>query len=187
MARLGGVKTILISLAIGAVIVGLLYAIEHLNLTGREPITVDIAALSRDDERKPLLASHTQEFSCEPEKSDLGKTICWTEIESFNGIPARYLAYFFDKDNRLTAFKLAAYSRAHQQIIEAFSARFGEPRQAADAPFLAWPTGGGVLTLAAQKPETTESPVLWVNDPEVVRAFDESPRNLDEAQRNSGS
>lgn len=173
MAMKGGnLKTILIALAAGAAITGLLYAIEHVNLTGRAPVTLDVAALSPQTARKPLLAGlPDQDFRCEPEKSDLGQTICWAEIESFNGIDARYLAFFFDKQNQLTAFKLAAYAREHADILQRFTERFGQPQQAPDAPFLAWPTGAGVLTTTAKPPEGNEATVLWVDDPQVVKAF----------------
>jgi hypothetical protein len=170
--KLGSVKTAVIAIAGGALITALLYAIENLNLTGREPIELDIGALSADNQRKPLIAGFTgHDFNCGPEKSELGKTICWTEIASFNGIRARYLAFFFDADNQLTAFKLAAYADEHEQLIAHFSERFGPARQAPDTPFLAWPTGAGALTTSVQPPEGAEATVLWLNDPEVVREF----------------
>lgn len=170
MARLAGVgKVVAVSLAIGAALAGMLYAIEHINLTGRAPIEVDIGSLSRDDLRKPLLASFPrQDFRCEPDQSHLGVRLCWAEIESFNGIGARYLGFFFDKDDRLTAFKLAAYSDQHARIVELFTSRFGPPRSD-DAPFLAWPTGTGVLTTTRAPPEGAEATVLWVDEPAVVR------------------
>jgi len=173
MAKSGSViKPIVISLAAGALITGLLYAIENVNLTGRKPLSVDVAALSPTDTRKELLAKFADnEFACGEEKSDLGKTICWTEIESFNGIKARYFAFFFGEDERLTAFKLAAYAKQYQALIAHFDERHGQARRLPDAPVLSWPTGAGVLTMAAQAPSGQEATVLWVDDPELVRSL----------------
>lgn len=167
----GALKTALIALAGGALITALLWGIEHLNLTGRVPLTLDVGALSRDELRKELLARHPEvKFRCERETSDLGQTICFAEILSFNGIPARYFAFFFDKENHLTAFKLAAYASQYEALTREFTARFGEPLKPAGAPFRAWPTGGGVLTMA-DAPQGQEATVLWLNDPEVVEAY----------------
>lgn len=170
MAKPGSLKTLAISLAGGALIAGLLYAVENLNLTGRKPIEIDLASLSRAETREPLLARFpAHEFACDSDPSGLGKTLCWTEIASFNGLDARYLAFFFGAEGELTAFKLAAYAREHEAIGERFSADFGAPRDG--GAFLAWPTGGGVLTLAKQPPEGSEATVLWVSDPDVVKEF----------------
>lgn len=170
MAGRGRLKTLAISLAGGALIVALLYAVENLDLTGRQPIELDLAALSRADARKPLLARFPEhDFACEADASGLAKTLCWTEIDSFNGLDARYLAFFFGAEGELAAFKLAAYAREHGRIQERFSADFGAPRDGGQ--FHAWPTGGGVLTLAKAEPEGQEATVLWVSDPEVVREF----------------
>lgn len=170
-------KTAAIAIAGGILITALLYAIEHLNLTGREPLELDIGALSAETERRPLLAGFAgHDFNCEVVKSELGKTMCWTEIASFNELRARYLAFFFDAEGHLTAFKLAAYADEHEQLVTRFSERFGPARQAPGTPFLAWTTGAGVLTTTAQPPEGTEATVLWVNDPDVVQEFVQPPR-----------
>lgn len=166
------VKSMVIALAIGALITGLLYAIENLNLTGRKPLTLDIATLSPEDTRKPLLARFPDnEFTCGEEKSELGKTICWTELTSFNGIRARYFAFFFDQQDRLTAFKLAAYAREYPTLKAQFDQQFGPARRLPDARVLSWRAGSGVLTTTAQPPQGQEATVLWVDKPEVVEAL----------------
>lgn len=168
----GTLKSVAIALAGGAAITGLLYAIEHVNLTNRHPVEVDLDVLSRADQRKPLLARFPeQDFACGPEKTDLGRTICYAEIESFNGIPARYLAFFFDQDNHLTAMKLAGYASRYPELVGYFDARFQRAGDGSERPFLVWLAGDGLLTTTAQAPEGQEATVLWVNAPEVVERF----------------
>lgn len=168
------VKAVLVALAGGAALTALWYWVES-HAPQHPAVELDLAELSPALERKPLLASLPLELVCQSEKSALGKTVCFGEIDAFNGIDARYLAIFFDQSNHLSALKVAAAADQYPQIRERFDARFG-PARDSDG-FIAWHTGAGVLTTSATAPTGAEATLLWVTEPSVVEALRPQPDN----------
>lgn len=127
----------------------------------RHPLELDLAALPGGLTEQQLQEEFAEtDFSCDRDTSGLGERVCAAGIESVNGIPARYIAFYFGAGEQLRGVKIAAYESQQQVLRESFREAFGEPRQPNPA-FLSWTTPGGELALAneAQDGEVT---VLWV-------------------------
>jgi hypothetical protein len=165
-------KAVAVALAGGAAITGLWYWVED-HAPQRPAVELDLAELSPALERKPLLKSLPLEFVCKSENSALGKIVCFGEIDTFDGIEARYLAFFFDQSNHLSSLKVAALADQYPQIREHFDARFG-PGRNSDG-YIAWHTGAGVLTTTAAPPTGAEATLLWVTEPTVVESLRPQP------------
>ncbi|MGB5834626.1 MAG: hypothetical protein WBG92_21930, partial [Thiohalocapsa sp.] len=75
------------------------------------------------------------EFKCIDQKTGFGERVCVAEIASFNGMPARSAALFYD-DDTLNALQLDYRARYHETLVTGLRNGLGAPLE---------PVGGGVL------------------------------------------
>jgi hypothetical protein len=102
---------------------------------------------------------------CGVEQTALGAQACWSDIGTFNGIPARHVVFYFDAQQRLTAWKLNTEAAAYPALRAHFEQRYGKAEAAGGhVPLLTHAVGGGTLMLPAQPASDAEASILWVID-----------------------
>lgn len=135
----------------------------------RADLELDVAQLAQTLKGEQVLARYKPlNLRCRVEPSPLGAQACWGEIGAFNGVPARHVAFYFDAQQNLTAWKLAAEAKQYPALRAHFEQRYGAAQDVAGRPFLTQAVGGGVLALERQAPGAGETTVLWLVDPAML-------------------
>jgi hypothetical protein len=141
-------------------------------LFGEEEIKMDLAALDgRFTEEELKTVYPDLDWQCGSHQSSYGNAICASRIGVFNGIPSRYISFFFN-GTQITAMKLSYRAPNHDQFMMQLQRQFGHaggaPRVSAAPPdpaqVLEWRTPNGTL-VAKQKLEEGEEPALfWLSE-----------------------
>lgn len=138
---------------------------DHNWFNDRPPLTMEVAELEQTPTGPEVLERYRElKLRCGVDQTSLGAQACWSDIGSFNGIPAQSVTFYFDKEQHLTAWKLAADSGQHEALRNHFTERYGKGIMGHGA-VLSYPVGQGTLMLAAQPGEEGRTTVLWVNRP----------------------
>jgi hypothetical protein len=102
------------------------------------------------------------ELQCSDRATGFGSRICVAEIASFNSMPARSAALFFDGD-RLTALQLDYRLRYHDTLVTGLRNGLGAPLEPVGAGVLVWKLDDGVVMLSAKPPEKeADAALLWL-------------------------
>lgn len=137
-------------------------------MAGGDPIDLNFKALNRDysvAEWKQVFSDI--EWNCEAKSTSFGDHYCYSEISSYNGVPARYLTVFF-ADDHVHAVKLVYRNQYHQQMGADLHQQLGLPDRSRPLPsseedLLQWKTDyGKVLIKAGIRPEE-EASLLWIS------------------------
>jgi hypothetical protein len=146
---------------------------DHNWFGDRAPLQLNVAELAETPTGPQVLERFkTLALRCQVEPSPLGQQACWSQIGSFNGIPAKHVAFYFDGQQNLTAWKLTADASQYPALRAHFEQSFGAAAPAAKgAPFLTQTAGRGLLALDAQAPSEGETSTLWLFDPALVAGF----------------
>jgi len=109
------------------------------------------------------------ELQCSDRATGFGGRLCVAEIASFNGMPARSTALFFDGE-KLTALQLNYRLRYHDTLVAGLRNGLGAPLEPVGAGVLVWKLDDGVVMLSAQPPEQeADAALLWLT-PALARA-----------------
>lgn len=108
-------------------------------------------------------------WQCENNQSTFGNYFCYSEIASYNGIPARYLSVFF-KQNRTSAIKLVYRSQYHESIGQDLLEQLGQPeyKQTQEGQFqksegiYRWVTQAGQILLKKDLDKHEKATVMWI-------------------------
>lgn len=108
------------------------------------------------------------EWLCQDQTSSFGNRMCAARIGIYNGIPARYIAVFF-QDQWINGVKIHYRPNYHNQLIEQLRLQIGTPiaEKSQDAEtsqsieLLRWETGKGHVILKASLGEEEEPALLW--------------------------
>lgn len=168
------VRTFVVAGSLASIAASLYILFGNHNLFGdRFPLQLDVAALAETPTGPEILSRYDKlHLRCQVEQSPLGQQACWAEIGYFNGLPARHVAFYFDGQQRLTAFKLATDAEHYQALRRQFEDRFGRAASAPDgAAFLTWTAGDGLLAMPTSAPAAGDASALWLYDPRILGAF----------------
>ena len=136
-------------------------------MAGGDPIDLNFKAVDHRysmEEWKQVFSDI--EWQCRSESTDFGNEFCYSEISSYNGIPARYLTVFFAQD-RLNAVKLVYRNLYHRQIGHDLQQQLGRPitptPPANEEGLLRWRSAAGVVVMKADIGSDEEATLLWLS------------------------
>jgi hypothetical protein len=141
---------------------------NHSWLQHRPDLELDLAALSLAPTGEQVLERYRDlKLRCAPQDTLLGAEACGTQLRSFNGIASRHVAFYFDGQQNLTAWKLTVAAADYPALREHLRRRYGEPEQTtADESILTQVIGQGVLALRPAA-HGGEAEILWLYDPRL--------------------
>jgi hypothetical protein len=140
-------------------------------ITGGDPININFEVL--DDRYSVQDWQQVYEdidWQCKEQASAWGDEICYSEVSSYNGIPARYVSVFF-AEGYSSALKLVYRNQYHAQLGAELLNQLGKPEPVSagpgDAPdsnsILRWQTDHGMLLLKQQLDSgEEEASLLWL-------------------------
>jgi len=106
-------------------------------------------------------------FQCEDRATTFGNRVCVAQIASINELPARY-ARFDYADGHLSAARLDYRARYHDLLVASLRNGLGEPLAPVGSDVLIWRLKGGVLMLAAKRPQNPKDAAMMWLSPEVA-------------------
>ena len=140
-------------------------------ITGGDPININFKALDSQYSIQDWKKVYEDiDWQCKEQASTWGDEICYSEISSYNGIPARYVTIFFAKGFS-SALKLVYRNLYHAQLGQELQKQLGKPERVnagpGDAPdsnsILKWQTDHGVLLLKQELGSgEEEASLLWL-------------------------
>ncbi len=136
-------------------------------LAGGDPIDLNFRVLdnrySMEDWKKVFADI---EWNCVDQKTALGDQYCFSEISSYNGVPARYLTAFF-RDSHVNAVKLVYRNQYHQQLGADLHQQLGTPllqsHESADNDMLQWHTDYGMVMVKTELTPEEEASLIWLS------------------------
>lgn len=100
-------------------------------------------------------------WQCKPSTSSFGERLCFSDIASYNGIPAQYLSVFFDGPHT-KAVKLVYRDQYHSDIGEDLVFQLGNPINTSNDQILSWNTEFGRVLLKQSLHRGEEPVMLWL-------------------------
>lgn len=136
-------------------------------LAGGDPIDINFKVLDKQysvaDWKKVF---SDIDWSCKDEKTFFGDQYCYSEISSYNGIPAKYLTVFF-KDSHVNAVKLVYRNQYHQQLGSDLYQQLGTPlhqkHESEDSDMLQWHTDHGTVMLKTELTPNEQASLIWLS------------------------
>lgn len=135
-------------------------------LMGGDPIDINFSVLDNKysvDDWKKVFSDIS--WQCREQRSEFGDYLCFSEISSYNGIPARYLSVFF-KNSYVHAIKLVYRNQYHQQIALDLQQQLGTPvnqlGSTAEGDVLKWDAGYGMLFIKKSLTSNEDASMMWV-------------------------
>lgn len=112
-------------------------------------------------------------FSCGNESSPIAERYCYSNIENFNGMDAKLIAFFFEK-NKLTQVKVDVQANSND-ILTQYSKDYGNTtdikKQEGSAQLVTWILSNGILVTSAEE-NTKHGMLLWVSSMKILtKAF----------------
>lgn len=106
------------------------------------------------------------DWSCKDEQTFFGDQYCYSEISSYNGIPAKYLTVFF-KDSHVNAVKLVYRNQYHQQLGKDLYQQLGTPlhqqHESEENDMLQWHTDHGTVMLKTELKPNEQASLIWLS------------------------
>ena len=137
-----------------------------LRIAGHTAINFNYAALDPRFNRDSINSALPDlELVCEPVTSHFGSRACHSTIAAVNGLPARYVIFYFEA-NRLRAMKLGYQRPYHASFLNQFAAMLGAPLAedvATRPPVVRWRAGSGQLVaVSGPLPGDDEPAFYWL-------------------------
>lgn len=136
-------------------------------LAGGDPINLNFRVLdnhySMQDWKKVF---EDIEWKCQEQATTFGEQFCFSEISSYNGIPARYLSVFF-RDSHVNAVKLVYRNQYHQQLGMDLHQQLGTPllqkHDSQENDMLQWHTDYGMVMIKKEITPDEEASLIWLS------------------------
>lgn len=139
-------------------------------LFGEDEIKMELRALdTRFTEEELRKVYPDLPWQCQERSTPYGDYLCVSRIGVFNGIPSRYITFFFDA-GQLSAVKLHYRENNHNQLLSQLHRQLGqaddEVRASVTAPdpdeILQWHTSYGTVVMKRQLQENEEPSLFWI-------------------------
>ena len=105
------------------------------------------------------------DWQCENKNNGFGDQYCYSEIASYNGIPANYVTVFF-RQGQVSALKLVYRNQYHQRMGEDLHQQLGTPLLRQDQQeqhdMLQWNTDHGVVMIKQQIQPEEQASLIWL-------------------------
>lgn len=136
-------------------------------LFGGDPINLNFKALDNQYTREEWQTVFDDiDWACQDSETAFGDSFCYSEISSYNGIPARYLTAFF-RDDQVNAVKLVYRNQYHQQLGMDIHEQLGTPllqsHEQEGNDLLQWHTEHGTVMLKTELTPNEEASLLWLS------------------------
>lgn len=136
-------------------------------LAGGDPIDLNFRVLDNHysiDDWKKVFADI--DWDCKNQETAFGDQYCFSEISSYNGIPARYLTAFF-KNSHINAVKLVYRNQYHQQLGLDLHQQLGTPlhqtHESAENDMLQWHAESGMVMVKTELKPEEEASLIWLS------------------------
>lgn len=133
-------------------------------------LEADLDTFTADMGEQALLTRYPDlNWDCYPEQSDLGERVCTAPIRAWNGVLAKYTAFFFNKRDRLRMVKLNFPEASHAELIGTIAMRHGQSiavpgrKDVHGKPIVMWKADKGMIAASENVTGDGESTVTWVS------------------------
>ena len=134
---------------------------------GGDPIHINFREISKQYSKQDWMSVFDDvDWQCRDQASAFGKSLCYSEISSYNGIPASYISVFFN-DSHVNAVKLVYRNQYHQQLGADLQQQLGTPlnREHENAEnMLQWTTGHGNVMIKTEISPDEEASLIWITN-----------------------
>lgn len=139
-------------------------------LFGEAEIKMELSALDTQFTEDELREVYPDlKWQCQERATPYGDYLCVSRIGVFNGIPSKYITFFFDA-GQLSALKLHYRNSNHTQLLSLLHQQLGqadnETRTSVTAPdpdeVLQWRTAYGLVVMKRQLKEDEEPSLFWI-------------------------
>lgn len=136
-------------------------------LFGGDPIHINFQEISKQYSKQEWMKVFQDvDWQCSEQASGFGESLCYSEISSYNGIPANYISVFF-KDSHVNAVKLVYRNQYHQQLGQDLLQQLGTPidrkHESADN-MLQWTTEHGSVMIKTEITPDEEASLIWISN-----------------------
>ncbi len=136
-------------------------------LAGGDPISLNFKVLDNNysiEEWKKVFED--VDWSCKDQTTAFGDQYCYSEISSYNGIPARYLTAYF-KNSHVNAVKLVYRNQYHQQLGNDLQQQLGMPlvqtHESVENDLLQWHTDHGTVMIKTELTADEKASLIWLS------------------------
>jgi len=136
-------------------------------LAGGDPIDINFKVLDNQysiEDWKRVFSDI--DWSCKDEQTFFGNQYCYSEVSSYNGIPAKYLTVFF-KNSHVNAVKLVYRNQYHQQLGKDLHQQLGTPlhqkHETEENDMLQWHTEHGTVMLKTELTPNEQASLIWLS------------------------
>ncbi len=136
---------------------------------------LDLSTLSGKFKEAELLSKYPKmDWDCYDEKTYMGDRVCTAPIRSWNGILAKYTAFFFSKRGSLNMVKHSFREREHSKVIGALNQKYGKPKEIPGKkdiygkPIIIWASGKGISTASENVKGDGEATMTWTSGRSIL-------------------
>lgn len=136
-------------------------------LAGGDPIDINFKVLDNQYSAEDWKRVFSDiDWACKDEQTFFGNQYCYSEVSSYNGIPAKYLTVFF-KNSHVNAVKLVYRNQYHQQLGKDLYQQLGTPLQqkheSEENDMLQWHTQHGTVMLKTELTPNEPASLIWLS------------------------
>lgn len=162
---------------VGMIVISVIYFysnIEAENIDKTKEITIDFKDLNGDLSESDIVSKYTElKLSCGIESSAIAERYCYSDIDRFDGMNARLIVFFFEKD-KLIQMKVDLNENEYENAIRYCLQEYG-PVSKVKKPergeqLVAWVFKDGMLVTSKEKSEG-QNMLLWLSANKMFQAF----------------
>lgn len=137
-------------------------------------IAVNFKDLNGDLSESNIVSKYADlKLSCGNESSPIAERYCYSDVKSFNGMDAKLIAFFFEKD-KLTTVKVDVQANSND-ILTRYSKDYGAAtdikKQKDSEQLVTWILSNGILVTSADE-NNKHGMLMWVSSIKVLsKAF----------------
>ncbi len=159
---------------------GLLVILGYMYVTGQltrpaadDPhVALPLQELSGDLQRVPLLERVGANMTCTEDAAvGAGEMACFTAVESVDGLDAKYIALFFDHEDRLAAVRVILEPDRHQINILRLTDAHGPASQEFEddaRTWLVWTLEEGMMLTQKEAPTDNRPTLTWFREADLA-------------------
>jgi len=139
---------------------------------------LDLSDLSDQSGENWVLDNYPKlDWNCFKEMSKLGDRACAAPIRRWNGVLAKYTAFFFNKSGKLNMVKFAIPGKEHPKIIETLNTEYGNfgvlpgKKDSNGKSIVIWTAGRGFAVASESPLDTAEAALIWTNGRSVLEQY----------------
>lgn len=141
-------------------------------------IALDLSRLSGKFKESGLLSKYPKlDWDCYDKKTYMGDRVCTAPIRAWNGVLAKYTAFFFNKRGSLNMVKFSFRAAEHAKVISALNSNYGQPKTLPGKtgihgkPIVIWASGSGLATASENVKGDGEATMTWTSGRSLLEKY----------------